>query len=552
MRGGFARPVPSPLTVAFAVLAAGWSAAVLDERLLGATLPGPGNLVKVLPYLMPALLAAAVLFRNDELTWLDGVTIAWVVLVLLALLLIPKIDSGSLTALAIPAVAVTAVLVRRWPAATLFVVVLFSASYGSLQAFWQFPVEKAVALLLGALWIVSLVGLLFRGSRKFRPSVALTLLFAYLLVTAIMVPLASDRTVAELGFKDSAWFTMIVLLVAYAGWDGETHQRIAKGILVVATAAAVYALYRVIVGPAVQEYRQMAQTVFNFSNGKLKPGGSFGSGQSLGTWMSAVVPFTFACALGMRGPWRVLAAAATGLCTVAALESQLRVGLVGIVVGLVLVLVLYQTARAFPGARIGTTAVAAVLGVALVGGGLALSGGHPTHSYTALLHPGSDPSVKERQYKWTQALQDLDTHPFGYGVGSASFAEQVAGKTFFLAGDTNIDNGFLRVALEQGLTIMVLFAAALLAVMLALIRGSIRLPDRREAAIAIGAAGTLASFVVVMMAEDATYSLRSVATWLIVGLGMAIVLTPRRSAAVQPVGGGTVRVAAEAAGSANS
>jgi hypothetical protein len=527
VRAGFARPLPSPLSLVLAVLATGWSAAVLDQRLLGATLPGPGNLIKLLPYLMPALLAAVVLFRNDELSWLDGATISWVVLVLLAVLLIPKIDSGSLTALAIPAIAATAILVRKWPAATLFVVVLFSASYGSVQAFWQFPVEKAVGLLLGALWIVSIVGVVFRGSRRFRPSVAMTLLFAYLLITAIMVPLASDRTVAQLGFKDSAWFMLIVLLIAYAGWDGETHQRIAKAILVVATAASGYALYRVIAGPAVQEYRQMATTAFNFSGGKLKPGGSFGSGQSLGTWMSAVVPFAFACVLGLRGPWRVLAALAAGLCTVAALESQLRVGLLGIVVGLVLVLALYQAARAFPGTRIGTTVAAALLGVALIGGGLALSGGHPEHSYTALLHSGSDPSVKERQYKWNQALQDLDTHPFGYGVGSASFAEQLAGKTIFLAGDTNIDNGFLRVALEQGLLIMAVFAVALLAVMLALIRGSVRVRDRDAAAIAIGAAGTLASFVVVMMAEDATYSLRSVVTWVIVGLGMAVVLGRR-------------------------
>jgi hypothetical protein len=557
VRAAVARPLPPPVSVVLAALAAGWSAAVLDQRLLGATLPGPGNVIKVLPYAMPALLLASILFRNDEVSWLDGATASWVVLVLLAVLLIPKIDSGSLTALAIPAVAATAVVARRWPAATLFVVALFSASFGSLQAFWNFPVEKVTALLLGALWIVSLTGRLFRGSRPVRPSLAMGLLFAYVLITAIMVPLASDRSVAELGFKDSAWFMLIVLLIAYAGWGRDTHQRIAQAILVVATLAGIYAIYRVIAGPAVQEFRLMAQTIYNFSGGKLKPGGSFGSAQSMGTWMAAVVPFAFACVLGMRGRWRILAALASALCVVAALESQLRVGLVGIVVGLLLVLVLYQCAHAFPGARIGTTVVAAVLGVSVLAAGLAISGGHPGHSYAALLHPGSDPSVKERQYKWTQALQDLDTHPFGYGVGSASFAEQVAGQTFFLAGDTNVDNGFLRVALEQGLVIMGVFAIALLAVMLALIRGSVRLPDRRDATIAIGAAGTLASFVVVMVAEDATYSLRSVATWLIVGLGMAVILRRRGGSAwgsgrAQRAGDGTMSVAAEAGGSSNS
>jgi hypothetical protein len=524
--------LPSPVSIALAALAVAWSGAVLDNKLLGASLPGPGNLVKILPYAMPALVFALLLVRSAEFNRLDEAVAIWVTLVLLAVLLLPKVASGSLTPLAVPAIAVSALVARRWPAGSLLVVATFSASYGSLQAYWNFPVEKATALVLAGLWVASLAGLLFRGSRAVRPSLAMAVFGTYLLITALQVPLAANRHVAGLGFKDGAWFMLTVLLIAYAGWDRATHERIARAIVAVAAAAGLYALYRVVRGPSFPEYKQMAGTIFNFANGKLKPGGSFGSAQNMGTWMSAVVPFTFASILTFRGGWRLVAAGATALCVFAAIESQMRAGLVGIVIGLVVVLVLYQTSRGVPSrSRLGTTLVAAFVGIALITAGLTLTSGPSTHSYRALLNPTADPSFKARQYKWTQALRDLDTHPFGYGVGTASFAGQTAGGLYFQAGDTNVDNGFLKIALEQGLVIMGVLVIGLLAIQLALIRGSVRQRDRVSAGIVFGAAGTLASFLIVMVAEDATYSLRSMAAWLITGLGMAVVLSRRRELA---------------------
>jgi hypothetical protein len=542
-----ARQAPPAISVVMALLAAGWSAAVLDQRVLGATLPGPGNLAKVLPYLMPGLLLASLLVRRRSTSWLDEAVTIWVTLVLLAVLLLPSLTQGSVTPLAIPLIALSAAAARRWPVQGMFLVALFSASFGSLHAFWNFPVEKAIGLVLAALWVASLTGLLMRGSRPVRLSLGLVLLGAYLLITAVQVMLASDRSVAESGFKDGGWFMLVVLLIAYAGWDRDALQRIARGLLVVAALAGAYAVYRIIAGPALAEYQLFATTAFNFVNGKLKPGGSFGNAQDMGTWMAAIVPFCFAAILTQRGRWRRLAVVACGLCTVAAIESQTRVALVGLACGLLLVLALYEGSRSFPGLRLSTTAVATLVGVALVVGGVALTGDNSSHSFKGLLHPTSDPSFVARKYKWTQALHDLDTHPFGYGVGVASYAGETSGQSFFQAGDTTVDNGFLKIALEQGLVIMGLFAVAVLSILLALIRGALRETEPGSAGIAIGAAGTVVSFLIVMVAEDATANPRSLATWMIVGLGMAVVV----GRPAQRRGAGTLSVAAEAAGRKN-
>src|SRR5581483_11168416 len=126
----------------------------------------------------------------------------------------------------------------------------------------------------------------------------------------------------------------------------------------------------------------------------------------------------------------------------------------GIVFGLVLVLAVRQLGR---GARgLGGTLLAAVIGAGLIVAAISIAGDSGAHSFRALLHPTSDPSFLARKYKWTQALRDLQTRPFGYGLGAGSYAGQTTGR-FFLAADTNVDNGFLKVALEQGLLIMVLF-----------------------------------------------------------------------------------------------
>ena len=516
-------PLPS---IVLATLTLAWSVLVIDEKLVGATLPGPGTLQRVLPYLMPALLVALLLIRRPT-TWLDEATWVWTVLVLLAAVLVPKVVAGSVTPFALPGVALAAAVVSRWPAATLALIAFFSAALGSLHAFFNFPSEKAIALCLVGLLVASLVGALLRGSRPIRLSVSLSLLVIYILLTAGMMVLAPSLHVAYLGFKDSTWFMVLVPVIAWAGWRDRVHDRAAKALLLVVLATSLYTIYRVIAGPAPQEYAIFASSAFNFTGATLKPGGSFNTAQDMGTWMAAVVPFCFAQMLYRRGAWQLVAAVALGLAVVSAIESQTRIALVGIVAGIAVVLALYERSNGFPGLRLNVTVLATVVGIALVAGGLSIAGNRSTHSFTGLLHPTSDASYRARTYKWSRALNALDTHPFGFGVGTASAGESTA-SLYFALGDTSIDNGYLRIALEQGLVIMVLFIAAALGMLVALCRAAIGEHRPRDSTLAIGAAGTLTSFLLVMLAEDASATPRAVPVWLIVGLGMAVAVRARQ------------------------
>lgn len=507
--------------------------ATIAHKLHGTALPGPGNATKLLPYSMPVLLLASLLVRRTRIDGLDRLTMAWTALVLVAVLLLPKLVAGSLTAWAVPGVFAVAAIAQRRPATMVTLALFFSAALGSFHAFWNFPSTKAISLCLAGLWVASLCGLLVRGSRRLRLSAALWLWTGYLLITALMVPLAPVSHVATVGFEYGPWFMLAVPLLATGGWDRETLDRISRGVLLVAVLAGGYALYRVFAGPARQELALLELTPYNFVGGKLKAAGSFSSPQDMGTWMASIVPFCFAQMLTRKDRWRLLAVVACALCAFATLKSDLRVGLIGIIAGLVLTVVLYEASGGFPGLRLRTTGFAAMLGVAVVVGALALAGNSATHSYTGLLHPTHDQSYVDRVAKWSQALDSLRTEPFGYGIGSGSLQSDSATGLFSATGDTSVDNGFLKVALEQGLVIMVLFAAALLLMLGAMIRAAIRCTDPLDARLAIGGSAVLLSYLVVMMAEDASYDPRALATWIPVGLGMAAV-TAIRPAAAQP------------------
>ncbi len=522
-------PIDTLISVALAALSVAWSIAVFYVKFDRGTLPGPAQLISALPYLMPAVMLAALLIRPGRGNWLDQLSWLWTLLVMLAALLVPKVAEGSTaTLIALPAIAAASMVAKRWPTIALGLAVVMSCAYGTLEATWSVPVGKLLALGLAALWVSSLVGLLVSGSRPVRPSAGLLLFVAYLVITAIMVLLASNRSVANYSFKNVDWYMMIVPLLAWAGWRRDTHDRMAKLILLCAIGAGAYAILRIIIGPSHKELVAFTASQYNFDpNGKLKPGGSFASAQDMGTWMALIVPFCFAQALARRDWWRLVAALAVGVCAISAVESSTRIAFAGMLAGLVLVVVLYASSRGFSGVRIGTTAVAVVAGAAALVAALVITGNNASHSYSALLHPGKDESVVLREAKWSQALSQIRSEPFGFGVGTAGTGEANA-SLYSATGDTSIDNGYLRIALEQGLVIMIVFCVALGAMLLAIIRAGLARGESTGATIAIGGAGALLSYAVVMMAEDASADPRALAVWVPVGLAMAVALDARR------------------------
>src|SRR5690606_16105066 len=123
-----------------------------------------------------------------------------------------------------------------------------------VEAFTPVPVGESVDLVLGGLWCGVLWSWLFSDRREpvwLWPGVALSI--AYLGVLAVFVVFADDLFRGLFGFRASAWYMAVFLLIAYARWEAPTYRRIATGFVAVAALVGGYATFRWIVGPAEAE-----------------------------------------------------------------------------------------------------------------------------------------------------------------------------------------------------------------------------------------------------------------------------------------------------------
>jgi hypothetical protein len=79
----------------------------------------------------------------------------------------------------------------------------------------------------------------------------------------------------------------------------------------------------------------------------------------------------------------------------------------------------------------------------------------------------------------------------------------------------------VKVAYDQGFTVLVLFGLALAALGVGLARRSLETPDPVDAALALGACGTLAAQIVDMSGAVYFEGLGALAPWVLIGLGFA-------------------------------
>src|SRR5204863_3894468 len=118
--------------------------------------------------------------------------------------------------------------------------------------------------------------------------------------------------------------------------------------------------------------------------------------------------------LSVKGRWQILAGLACAACTVGLLGSEVRSPLIGAVLGVALVFLLFQLARAFPGLHLGVT-FTALLAVVIVGLGVfSFTGGSSEgnkNRYTLILTPTRDPAFQARLLRWQTVLVDIDKHP---------------------------------------------------------------------------------------------------------------------------------------------
>jgi hypothetical protein len=440
------------------------------------------------------------------------------------------------TALAIaaaPAVAALPVVLplaalacRRRPYGAFAALFVLSGGFWSIQVFTHLPVGISVDLILGGLWLATLHTLLTteqRGDRRLWPGAAVAIAFLGLSLVSVFV--ADDLAAAAYTFRVSYWYMLAALLVAYAPLPPGSLWTLTR--IAVATVLAVsgYAVVRWIVGPAASESAfalRPAVRPYETVDGGLRLFGSMATGHVLASWAAAMTPFCVALAAGLRGRWRVVAAAAAGASAVALVGTSVRAGMVAAAVGVAFVLVVRIAGGARRREGVAAALLTAVIAVGAVAAILVVQSEAPggrSARLAGILHPRADASVVQREQKWADVLVDVRRHPLGQGLGTSGLAEQRFGKYVSIS-TFRVDSTYLKIALEQGLAVMVCFVIVLLALLAGLCRTALARTGGLGATLATAAAGALLAFGIEMIFDVYLEGIAALGIWLAIGLGM--------------------------------
>ncbi len=414
--------------------------------------------------------------------------------------------------------------------------IALTASFGALSLYLTFPYKRAITILFIA-FLLAMVVRLWVARRRDQLSMPYGVLLAgaYLVVSATQVVFASDTHLALAGFELAPLFLLSMFIAAYSQWPTGTHVRIVRWLLIAGLLVGAYATLRMVVGPSSLERAWASRSIFDLVNGHLKDIGSFLSAPDLAEWTSLMIPFFLSCALGLRGRMRVLSGCTLPLLAIGLFASRERAPVLGVAIAVIAVAILHMRPRAFAVTRIAHTAVAVLITVGIGAAAYGFGGGSDTgHSYMALLTADTrDVSVAAHEYKWKIAMHDLSGHPFGYGLGTAPAGYVSNARTDHLLPVTgfSVDNGFLKIALEQGLAVMALFGLALAFLAGGLIRGGLTLRDPVRATFALGAAGTAICLFVLEGAGPYVDGVPVIAGWLVIGIGLAQIVQRRAASA---------------------
>jgi hypothetical protein len=435
------------------------------------------------------------------------------------LLALPGLILGTMACLARPAAAVIGVLT-------------LGAFIGTIIAFLGLPVDALSAFLLACLWIAA-IGIHLSGSSTVRLWLwpALLPLALYGLISVVQMLTSESLTYALADFRITVWYMLVVLLLALAPWEARTFRRVALGLVLVALAVGLYALYRYIAGPSPEEFEQAAQAVQRVASSvPVRFFGSFLSAIQLTSWCATAIPFLLAMAFLKAGWWRIAAIAAIGLCAFAVFASDVRTGLVAAIAGTAATMALFLASRAFATQRVGASFLA-FIGAAAIGFGAyaVVVAGNETSAdrFAKILTPTEDFAFQERLTRWDAALDVVEREPLGHGLGTQGFvgqSENPDGQT----GPFNLDSAYLKVGIQQGYLVMLLFAAAQLALLAGLAHRSVLARCRWPAALGIGACGALVAQMILYFNGIYSEGVTALSAWIVVGIGVAQFTSPDR------------------------
>ena len=426
---------------------------------------------------------------------------------------------------AVPAVILGTVAAIARPALGLLAILLASGFIGTLIAFTGLPVGPLTEVGLLCLFFAAIY--LVASSRAERrtwlwPILILPIL--YLLLTTVQMITSESLTYAFQDFRITTWYMVAVVLLGLGPWDSLMYRRVALGLIVIAALVGLYALYRYIAGPSPEEFEQARGAIQRIAfSVPIRFFGSFLSAFQLAAWCGTALPFLLALSFVTRGRWRFGAIAAIGLCLFAVLASEVRTGIVAIVIAMGAVLVLFMSSRAFQIERF-ALGVLALLGVGLVGlgayGVVIADSEADADRFSRILTPGEDEAFQDRLIRWEEALDVIDQEPFGHGLGTQGLVGQNVNENGRV-GPFNLDSAFLKVGIQQGYLMMGLFILSLVVLLIGLAQRSVTANDRWRCALGIGACGTLIAQMVFFFSGIYSEGVTALFAWILIGMGAA-------------------------------
>lgn len=421
-------------------------------------------------------------------------------------------------------VPVGAILAARHPVPAVLAVFILLGFSGTVLAYTPVSPRPATEFIVLALW----GGVVWRAISGDRPPIwiwpGVVGPALYVVLTLLTVLLTDPISTGWESYRISILWMSGLLMVALSPWAREHNRSIGKVLITVAIAVGAYGVLRFITGPTGEEEALGRTALAGLPQStELRFYGSQATAQQLALWCSTVAPVVFALVLAWRGRWRLAASIAVGLIGFCLIATEVRTGAVAGVAGLLVVLVLFQLSRAFPGGtRAGATLTAAVAIVVLGVGGFTLTVGQSedrVDRFLKILNPTEDAAYSNRIQRWSDAWPEVTERPLGHGLGNAGVVATTQEFTPLTA--TNLDSSYLKVGLEQGVAMMVLFAAGLLLLGATLARRTVDASDRTGAALGIGACGSLAAMMVMFYAGFYIENLQVLMPWFLIGLGIA-------------------------------
>lgn len=515
-----------------------WAAAIVVMRFGTPSPPLTGSVGEVLTYGVPLALVGAAILRRTRQGILPLVAGAACAVTAASALPAHYAESPKL-GLAIPALVVGAVVTRRFPTTALALIFFITGAYGSIAAFTGLPAVSVADAVIEGLW-AGVVGRLIIGRHQatLRPTLALYMVAGFIAVSFLAIFGTTPASNGIRAFRLAPLYLSLVLLIGYGPFRVNTLEKLVRAMVVVSLLVAAYATLRWAIGTSAKEQALQRTSLSRQYNhlavsNDLKLQGSLPNGNLLGLWVACTLPFLVAVAISWRGILRVVAAAAIPLAGIALLGSSQRAGTVAVIAGSVTIVVIHVLSRGFRGPRLGVAIAAALL--LIVGGSVIYPAvvDNPTKRkrYENILTPSQDGSFQARLTKWHTTLRQLRGKPFGFGLGAGDPIS--VPHRFNDIGAFEVDNSYLMVAYDQGLVVMAFFIAAMLVLLVELLRFAVWTRAPGPAALSTAAVGTLVAILIEFMSADYIYARPMVAGWMIVGLGVAQFGSRRTGAVVQ-------------------